>query len=162
MMPVVLTTVVREDRELRVNTGSVIDSASLSAVLGSFLTTQLISKIDTSPTHVAGASLSRTMRGSMHHLRCMQNIEMSGIASCIMRLDACRCACSIARSQPVEYPSFAPPNYSGYHLSIFSSCLRCRSNSSAFLFSIIKSRSAGGSPSSTLVPPAPMRSSKSP
>lgn len=38
MMPVDLTTVGRKGRELRVNTGSIIDFANLAAVLGSFLT----------------------------------------------------------------------------------------------------------------------------
>jgi hypothetical protein len=72
MMPVDLTTVVRKGRELRVNTLSIIGFANFPAVFGSFLTISPKSKIDTSPTHEAGASVSRTMWGSKHHLRCMQ------------------------------------------------------------------------------------------
>jgi len=120
MMPVDLVTVGRKDLKLSVNTGSIIDFANLPAVVGSFLTILPNSKINTSPTHRAGASVSRTMWGSKHHLRCMQNIGLFEIASCIMRLDACGYVLSVTRSQsvaPSEHPSSAPPNSPGYHLT---------------------------------------------
>ena len=120
MMPRGLMTVVRKGRELRVHTGSIIDFPNLPPVFGSFLTVLPNSKIDTSPTHGAGASVSRTMWGSKHHLRCMQNIGLCEIASCIMRLDAWDYIPNVERSKsaaPFKYPSSAPPNRSGYHLA---------------------------------------------
>lgn len=62
-------------------------------------------KINTSPTHGAGASVSRTMWGPKHHLRCMQSIGLSEVTLCMMRLDICRYVSGIAEAHLPRFPN---------------------------------------------------------